>query len=153
MDELTAQARMAEILNDTPVEIVVAGERMPITAIKPGVAALIAEESVRIQKSEHGDMVDLMKRMAEVHPAVVRCITLAILNDRDRIFSDYKRKVYSEEYEAMYDKVMWESDHNEWIGVLLGVFRLLNLDFFFRTTEAIQNFRLMMLTKRTKEQS
>lgn len=152
MSELDAQLRLAQIMNDSPIEITVGGEKRYITALKPAVATMIAEESAKIQKAQSGNMVDIMKQYAICLPSVIKCLTLAILNDKDRIYSDYRKRELSEEYYTIYEQIEWESRHEEWLGVLLEVLNLLNFDFFFHTTAVIDNFRQMILTKKIHAQ-
>lgn len=149
---LDAELRLAQIINDTPIEITIGGEKMHITALKPAVATMIAEESCKIQQAQEGNMLDLMRQFAICTPSIIHCLCLAILNDKDRIFADYRKKEYSEEYHNLYERIEWESDEKEQASVLLEVLSALNLDFFFHTTQAIDNFRQMILKKRTPRQ-
>lgn len=145
ISELDAMMRLAEILNDSPRDISLGGKTYKIRALRPGTQWLIAQESCKIAKNEEGDFSDLITKFASNIPSVVRCITLAILND--------KAKIESDEYQAMYDTIMWETKQNEWIGVLVEVLQMLDLQFFFRCTETIEMIRKMTLTKKNQEVS
>lgn len=142
---LDSMERLAKVMNDSPTLVKLAGTEFAITALKPGTQWLIAEESCKIQKAEKGNMIDIIKQYSISLPSVVRVITLAILNDRDRIFSDYKRKIYSEEFEAVYETIMWSESQEYWIGLLVEIMDLLSLDFFFQTTQSIATIRQMAL--------
>lgn len=143
ISELDAQMRLAEILTDSARDITLGGKTYKIRALRPGTQWLIAQESCKIAKSEEGNFTDLITKFASNIPAVVRCITLAILND--------KAKIESDEYQAMYDTIMWETKQHEWIGVLVEVLQMLDLGFFFRCTETIEMIRSTTLTKKSHE--
>lgn len=135
--------RLAEILTDSDRDISLGGKTYKIRALRPGTQWLIAQESCKIAKNEEGNFTDLITKFASNIPAVVRCITLAILND--------KKKIESDEYQALYDTIMWETKQREWIDVLVEVLQMLDLRFFFRCTETIEMIRSMTLTKKVHE--
>lgn len=147
---LEAMERLAQVMNDSPTIAKLADTEFSITALKPGTQWMIAEESCKIQKAEKGNMVDIIKQYSVNLPSVVHVITLAILNDKDRIFSDYKRKIYSEEYEAVRDTIMWNTQQKYWIGLLVEIMNLLSMDYFFESTNAIAMIREMALGIKTK---
>lgn len=142
-EPLDAQMRLAEILTDSARDISLGGKTYHVKALRPGTQWLIAQESCKIAKSEQGDFTDLITKFASNIPSVVRCITLAILNDKDKIEGD--------EYQALYDTIMWETKQTEWIGVLSEVLQMLDLRFFFHCTETIAMIREMTLTKKNHE--
>ena len=142
MSDIEAQARLAEILTDSTREIALGGKAYKIRALRPGTQWLIAQESCKIAKNEEGNFTDLITKFASNIPSVVRCIALAILND--------KQKIESDEYQAMYDTIMWETKQHEWIGVLAEVLQMLDMQFFFRCTETIEMIRAMTLTKKNQ---
>lgn len=149
MEAAEAMERLSDIMNNTPVRVSTSLGDFEITALKPGTQWLIAAEAVSIQKSEKGNFADMIKHFAESLPAVARVITLAVLNDKDRIFKDYARREYSDEYRALYDSLMWESDHSEWAGILVKVMQMLSFDFFFDITSVIATLRDMTLERKT----
>lgn len=147
---LEAMERLAQIMNDSPTIAKMGKTEFPITALKPGTQWLIAEESCKIQKAEKGNMVDIIKQYSVNLPSVAHVIVLAILNDKDRIFSDYKRKIYSEEYEAVRDTIMWNTNQKYWIGLLVEIMNMLSMDYFFESTNAITMIREMALGIKTR---
>jgi hypothetical protein len=154
ISELEAMERLARVMNDTPTKLKVGEKEYTITALKIGVQQLIAEESCRIQRNETESMNDIINQFARNIPSVVKCLALAILNDRDKIFEDYAARKYSKEFERLYNDIMYESDENTWLYVLVEIMQRLNLDFFFRSIEAMTTLRNMALKKRTtNEQS
>lgn len=147
---LEAMERLAQVMNDSPTIAKMADTEFAITALKPGTQWLIAEESCKIQKAEEGNMIDIIKQYSINLPSVVKVITLAILNDKDRIFSDYKRKIYSEEYEAICDTIMWNTEQQYWISLLVEIMNSLSMDYFFQSTNAIAMIREMALGRKMK---
>lgn len=153
MESLEAMDKLSRLMNNTPIEVKTDIGDFTITALKPGTQWLIAEEAIKIQKSEKGNFMDMIKHFSVSIPSVAKVIALAILNDRDRIYKDYKAKEMSDEYTALYDSLMWESDQSEWIGILVKVLGLLEFDFFFDITNVIATVRDMTLErKRTMDE-
>lgn len=146
-----SMARLAQVMNDSPSIIKMDKTEFRITALKPGTQWLIAEESCEILKSEEGNFSDAIKQFAKSTPAVVKILTLAILNDKARIFKDYDKRTFSDEYYAIYETIMWETSPRYWISLLVEVMNLLSMDYFFEITNAIAAIREMALGKKTTE--
>ena len=125
--------RLARIMNDSPSLVTLHGTEWSITGLKPGVQWLIAEQACQIVKGVH-------------------VITLALLNDKERIFSDYEKRELSEEYRQVYDLLMWgEYDMKDWALLLGEILNLISTDFFFESINVIQTVREMTLTRKTKK--
>lgn len=125
--------RLARIMNDSPSIVKLHGTEWRIKGLKPGVQWLIAEQACQIVKGEKLSMGDVIKEFSVNLPAVVNVITLALLNDKDRIFSDYDKRELSEEYHQIYDLLMWgEYDMKDWALLLGEILNLISTDFFFR---------------------
>lgn len=148
MSALDAMARLAQVMNDSPSIVKLGSTEWAIKALRPGTQWLIAEESVKIQKSEEGNFADVVKQFAQNIPSVVKVLTLAILNDKKRIYGDNANGAFSEEYKAVYDTIMWETDSQSWIGLLVEVMNMLSLDYFFASTNAIAMIREMALGRK-----
>ncbi len=144
--------RLARIMNDSPSLVTLHGTEWRITGLKPGVQWLIAEQACQIVKGEKLRMGDVIKEFAVNLPAVVHVITLALLNDKGRIFSDYEKRELSEEYRQVYDLLMW-GDYNmkDWALLLGEILNLISTDFFFESINVIQTVREMTLTRKTKK--
>lgn len=147
---LSAMEKLAKVMNDSPTIVKMSKTEFPIKALKPGTQWLIAEEACKILKAEKGNMNDVIRQFSVNIPSVVHVITLAILNDRDRIYSDYKKKEISDEYKSVYDTIMWETNSESWIGLLVEILNMLSLDYFFQVTNAIAMIREMALGRKTK---
>ncbi len=141
--------RLARIMNNSPSLVNLHGTEWCIKGLKPGVQWLIAEQACRIVKGEKLSMGDVIKEFSVNLPAVVNVITLALLNDKDRIFSDYDKRELSEEYHQIYDLLMWgEYDMKDWALLLGEILNLISTDFFFESTNVIQTVREMTLTRK-----
>ena len=128
-------------MNDTPTIVKMSNTEFAITALKPGTQWLIAEESCKIMKAEQGNFKDVIKQFAINIPSVVHVITLAILNDKNRIFEDYKSRKYSEEYQSVYETIMWETSPDNWLSLLVEIMNMLSMDYFFQSTNAVAMVR------------
>lgn len=150
LSELDAQTLLAEVLNDTPTEIVIAGQTYYITALKLGVQNLIAEESCKIQQAQEGNVYDLYQQFAKSIPAVIRCLCYAVLNDKDKIFKEYRTREYSDEFQTLYEQLEWESDKTKFIEVLVDVMNKINIDFFLQAASMLTMMRDSALKTRKK---
>ena len=150
ISELDAQTLLAEVLNDTPTKIVIAGKTYHITALKLGVQNLIAEESCKIQQSQEGNLYDLYQQFAKSVPAVIRCLCYAVLNDKNKIFKDYRSREYSDEFQTLYEQLEWESDKTKFIEVLVDVMNKINIDFFLQAASMLTMMRDSALKTRKK---
>ena len=142
--------RLAKVMNDTPTIVKMSNTEFAITALKPGTQWLIAEESCKIMKAEQGNFKDVIKQFAVNIPSVVHVITLAILNDKNRIFEDYKSRKYSEEYQSVYDTIMWETSPDNWLSLLVEIMNMLSMDYFFQSTNAVAMIREAALGRKMK---
>lgn len=145
-----AMERLAKVMNDTPTIVKMSNTEFAITSLKPGTQWLIAEESCKIMKAEQGNFKDVIKQFAVNIPSVVHVITLAILNDKNRIFEDYKSRKYSEEYQSVYDTIMWETSPDNWLSLLVEIMNMLSMDYFFQSTNAVAMIREAALGRKMK---
>ena len=145
-----AMERLAKVMNDTPSIVKMSNTEFAITALKPGTQWLIAEESCKIMKAEQGNFKDVIKQFAINIPSVVHVITLAILNDKNRIFEDYNSRKYSEEYQSVYDTIMWETSPDNWLSLLVEIMNMLSMDYFFQSTNAVAMIREAALGRKMK---
>lgn len=147
---LSAMEKLAKVMNDSPTIVKMGKTDWPIKALRPGTQWLISEESCKILKAEKGNMNDVIRQFAVNIPSVVKVITLAILNDKNRIFKDYRNKQFSDEYQSVYDTIMWETNPDNWISLLVEIINMLSLDYFFQSTNAIAAVREMALGRKAK---
>lgn len=144
-----AMAQLARIMNDSPSVIKLHGTPWQITGLKPAVQMLIAEEACNVVKNENMSMGDVLKNFSTNLASVAKCLALAMLNSKERIYADYERKVFSQEYHDIIDTLMW-GDYNmrDWAQLLYEVLSLINTDFFFQATSVIKTVREMTLERK-----
>ena len=143
--------RLSEVINDTPTIVEIGGKKYHITGLKIGTQILIAEETIKVQKHQEGNMVDVFKSFANSIPAVIRCIAFAILNDKDKIYQDYSKREFSEEFYATCEKIEWESDRQQWMSILVEIIRKIDISFSFTITEQMSMIRDLTMKKRNPE--
>lgn len=136
-----AMARLVQIMNDSPTVVKLQGTEWEIRALKPGTQWMIAEEACKMVKKEKLSMGDVIKEFAHNLPSVARVITLALLNDKERI--------KSEEYQKVYDQLLWgDYEIKDWAALLVEILNLLDVDFFFASTNVIQTVRSQTLMRK-----
>lgn len=141
--ELESMMRLAEIMNDSAREVTLGKKTFKLKALRAGTEWLVAEEACKIAKA--GDSYgDIIKQFAANIPSVARVLCLIILNDKEKIEGD--------EYQALFDYIMWEVPKDEWMEVLVECMQMLDLSAFFLHIQVIDNFRQMTLTRRTTAQ-
>lgn len=137
--------RLSRLMNDTPTLVKLAGTVWEIHALKPGTQWLIAEEACKILKNENMSMGDVIRQFAVNMPSVARVVTLALLND--------KRKIYGAEYALVYDQLMWgEYKLKDWAQLLFEILNLIDVDFFFASTDVIATVRQTTLNRKMTAQ-
>lgn len=106
---LEAQERLVEILTDSPRIVSLNGSEWAIKALRMGTQYLIAKKVIEIKRAEDNTFGDIIQQFAVNIPAVIEVITLALLNDKNKIFKDgVDGGEYSELYETTYQTLMWE---------------------------------------------
>ena len=137
-----AMERLSQIMNDSPTIVKLQGTEWEIRALKPGTQWMIAEEACKIVEREGMTMGDIVKQFAVNLPSVCRVLTLALLNDRE--------KIEGAEYKQVYDRLMWgESGVRTWAQLLAEVLNMIDVDFFFMSTNVIKTLRQTTLDRKT----
>lgn len=156
MDEnkmLEAQQKLAEILNDTPHLVNLEGTDYAVTRLKNGTQYLICEEACKVQMQENAAFGDVMKCFAVNMPSVIKVLTLALLNDKKRIYKEGdKTQGFSDEFKTTEATLMWEVGNEALANLLFEVFSMLDVNFFLTSSEIVKTMREMM-TKRAKQQN
>lgn len=136
--------KLVKVMTDAPTLVKLADAGWEVRALKPAVQWEIAKIACDIHKAENASYGDVLKGFATSLPDVVRVITLALLNDKKRI---------EEEYDLVYDTLMWESNPSEWANVLLEILNLQDIGFFLQITQVTEIFRQSTLQrKKTMEE-
>lgn len=152
---LDAQERLAEILNDSPRLVSLNGTEWEIKALRMGTQYLIAQEVIKINKVENANFGDIVKQFAVNIPSVLKILTFALLNDKNKIFKDgNENEGFSELYEATYNTLAWECEVSEFGNILLETLQLLDTSFFLEATHIVEMFKTATTARRTttKEQ-
>ena len=146
---LDAQARLAEILNDSPRKASLAGTEWEIRTLRQKVQWMIAEEVIKINKQESSSFGDILRQFAVSMPSVCKVITLALLNDKDKIFKNGREdNGFSELYKATYDTVSWDGDASEYANLLLEILEMLDVSFFLESHRILEMFRAATMTRK-----
>ena len=152
---LEAQERLAEILNDSPRLVSLNGTEWEIRALRMGTQYLIAQEVIKINKVENANFGDIVKQFAVNVPSVLKILTLALLNDKNKIFKNGVESLgFSELYEATYNTLKWECNVSEFGSILLETLQLLDTSFFMESCRIVEMFKVATTARRTttKEQ-
>lgn len=147
---LEAQERLVEILTDSPRIVSLNGSEWAIKALRMGTQYLIAKKVIEIKRAEDNTFGDIIHQFAVNIPAVIEVITLALLNDKNKIFKDgVDGGEYSELYEATYQTLMWECKVEDFGNLLLEILQLIDTNFFMESCRILEMFK-MSTTARTK---
>lgn len=151
---LENQARLAEILNDSPRIISLKGTEWEIRALRMGTQWLICKKCIEVAMVENANFGDIVKQFSQNIPAVLEVLTLALLNDKKKIFKNgEENEGYSELYKATFDTLMWECKVEEFGQIFLEVLQMIDVSFFMESHRMLHLFREMTMTrKKTPEQ-
>lgn len=148
---LEAQERLAEILNDSPRLISLNGSEWEIRALRMGTQWLIAKKCIEINKAESANFGDIVKQFAVNIPAVIEVLTLALINDKGKIFKNgNERDGYSDFYTATYDTLMWECKVEDFGTILLEVLQMIDVSFFLDSHRILEIFRESTMTRKNQ---
>jgi hypothetical protein len=147
---LDAQERLAEILSDSPRLISLNGTEWEVRALRMGTQYLIAQEVIKINQVENANYGDVVKQLAINVPSVLKILTLALLNDKKKIFKNgNEREGFSELYESTYNTLAWDCEVSEFGNILLETLQLLDIGFFMESCRIVEMFRVATTARRT----
>lgn len=151
---LENQARLAEILNDSPRIISLKGTEWEIRALRMGTQWLICKKCIEVAMVENANFGDIVKQFSQNIPAVLEVLTLALLNEKKKIFKNgEEHEGYSDLYKATFDTLMWECNVEEFGQIFLEVLQMIDVSFFMESHRMLHLFREMTMTrKKTPEQ-
>lgn len=135
-----AMEKLVRVMTDAPTIVKLADIGWDVTALKPAVQWEIAKAACDVRREANATFGDVLKGLSANLPNIVRIVTLALLNDKKRI---------EEEYDRVYDTLMWESNPSEWATLLYEVLQLIDVGFFFQITDVVETFRQIVLQKKT----
>jgi hypothetical protein len=148
---IEAQERLAEILNDSPRVISLNGSEWEIRALRMGTQWLIAKKCIEINKAENANFGDIVKQFAVNIPAVLEVLTLALLNDKCKIFNNGNpNNGYSELYKSTYNTLMWECKVEDFGHILLEVLQMIDVSFFLDSHRILEIFRESTMARKNQ---
>lgn len=148
---LDAQARLAEVMNDSPHIVDLNGTEWEIRALRMGTQWLISEKCLKIIKAEGATFGDILKQFQTNIPSLVEILVLALLNDKNKIYKDgNEHGGYSDLYYATYDTLMWECKVETFGMIFFEVLQLIDVSFFMESHRILEIFREATMTRKTK---
>lgn len=148
---LDAQERLAEIMNDSPRLVHLNGTEWEIRALRMGTQWLIAKKCIEVAKVENANFGDIVKQFAINIPAILEVLTLALLNDRHKIFKDgNERNGYSDLYQATFDTLKWECNVETFGNIFLEVLQMIDVSFFMESCRILEIFRESTMARKNQ---
>ena len=146
---LDSQARLAEILNDSPRLVSLNGTEWEVRTLRMGTQWLISKVVSDMIKDEAKTFGDIMRQFSVNIPAILDVLTLCLLNDKAKIFKDGKQEYgYSELYHATRDTLEWDCDVTDFGNILLECLQLMSVDFFLQSRDILEIFKKSVLEKK-----
>jgi hypothetical protein len=152
---LEAQERLAEILSDSPRLVSLNGTEWEIRALRMGTQYLIAQEVIKINQVENASYGDIVKQFAVNIPSLLKILTLALLNDKNKIYEDGNESLgFSKLYEDTFNTLAWDCNVSEFGNIFLETLQLLDVGFFTESCRIVEMFKVATTARRTttKEQ-
>ena len=110
--------------------------------MRMGTQWLIAKKCIEITKAENSTFGDVIKQFATNIPAVLDVLTLALLNNKYKIFKNGNaQEGFSDLYYATRNTLEWECDVTKFGNILFEVLSLMSVDFFFNALTVLDTFR------------
>ena len=146
---LDSQARLAEILNDSPRLVSLNGTEWEVRTLRMGTQWLISKVVSNMAKEEAKTFGDIIRQFSVNIPAILDVLTLCLLNDKAKIFKDGKQEYgYSELYHATRDTLEWDCDVTDFGNILLECLQLMSVDFFLQSRDILEIFKKSVLEKK-----
>ena len=146
---LDSQARLAEILNDSPRLVSLNGTEWEVRTLRMGTQWLISKVVSDMAKEEAKTFGDIIRQFSVNIPAILDVLTLCLLNDKAKIFEGGNpNKGYSKLYRATRKTLEWDCDVSEFGNILLECLQLMNVDFFLQSRDILEIFKKSVLEKR-----
>jgi hypothetical protein len=148
---LDSQERLAEILNDSPRIVSLNNTEWEIRALRMGTQWLIAKKCIEVSKVENANFGDIVKQFAINIPAVLEVLTLALLNDRHKIFKDgNERNGYSDLYNDTFNTLKWECKVEDFGNIFLEVLQMIDVSFFMESCRILEIFRESTMARKNQ---
>lgn len=144
-----SQNRLAAILADSPSIEKFAGTEWEMRPLRFGTQYLIVEEVCKINQAESATYGDVLKCMLAQIPATCKVLTLALLNDRNKIYQNGDpNQGFSRLFKQTYNTVLWESERNDLAKIMLDCLQMVDVSFFMEALGMLQIFRAQVTEKK-----
>ena len=144
-----SQNRLAAILSDAPTIEKLAGTEWEMRPLRIGTQYLIVQAVCEINDAESATYGDVLKGMLAQIPATCHVLTLALLNDKNRIYQNGDVNAgYSKLYKQTYNTVMWSADRTELAKIMLDCLQMVDVSFFMEALGMLQIFRAKVTEKK-----
>lgn len=144
-----AQNRLAAILADAPSIEKLAGTEWEMRPLRFGTQYLIVDEVCKINQAESATYGDVLKCMLAQIPATCKVLTLALLNDRNKIYQNGDaNQGFSKLFKQTYNTILWESERNDLAKIMLDCLQMVDVSFFMEALGMLQIFRASVTEKK-----
>ena len=144
-----AQYRLAEILADAPSVEKLAGTEWEMRPLRMGTQYLIVNELCKINKAESATYGDVLKSLLCSMPALCNILTLALLNDKNKIYQNGDpNQGFSRLFKKTYDTIMWHADKSDMASIMLDCLQMVDTSFFMEALGMLQIFRASVTEKK-----
>jgi hypothetical protein len=144
-----AQNRLAEILADSPSIEKLAGTEWEMRPLRMGTQYLIVNEVCKINKADSSTYGDVLKALMMSMPALCNVLTLALLNDKNKIYQNGDpNQGFSKLYKRTYDTIMWNAEKGEMAKIMVNCLQMVDVSFFMDALAMLQIFRASVTEKK-----
>ena len=144
-----SQNRLAAILSDEPSIEKLAGTEWEMRPLRNGTQYLIIEEVCKINQAESATYGDVLKGMLTQIPATCKVLTLALLNDKNRIYQNGDpNQGFSKLFKQTYNTILWEADKADLAKIMLDCLQMVDVSFFMEALGMLQIFRARVTEKK-----
>lgn len=144
-----SQNRLAAILADSHSIEKLAGTEWEMRPLRFGTQYLIVDEVCKINQAESATYGDVLKGMLAQIPATCKVLTLALLNDKNKIYQNGDpNQGFSKLFKKTYDTVLWSADRGELAKIMLDCLQMVDVSFFMEALGMLQIFRASVTEKK-----
>ena len=144
-----SQNRLAAILADSPTIEKLVGTEWEMRPLRFGTQYLIVEEVCKINEAESATYGDVLKAMLAQIPATCRVLTMALLNDRNKIYQNGDpNQGLSKLFKQTYNTILWEADRADLAKIMLDCLQMVDVSFFMEALGMLQIFRASVTEKK-----
>lgn len=144
-----AQYKLAAILADAPSIESFAGTEWEMKPLRFGTQYLMVQEICKINQAESATYGDVLKEIMVQIPSLCKVLTLALLNDRKKIFENGDPDAgYSELFNNTYNTILWEAENSDLAKIILDCLSMIDVSFFMEALGMLRIFRASVTEKK-----